>query len=64
MDNGSQSVLTIQRLPQGGYVVQDGYRPDDFTQQRFACTTIDEALKFIRDKITPIPPTQPTRMAM
>lgn len=62
MDNGSQSTLTIQRLPQGGYLVQDSYRRDDFSQQHFACTTIDEALKFIRDKITPIPPTQRATM--
>lgn len=58
MDNGSQSELTIQRLPQGGFIVQAGYRPGDFTQQHFACTTIDEALKFIRDKISPIRPQQ------
>lgn len=32
MDNGSQSELTIQRLPQGGFIVQAGYRPNDFTQ--------------------------------
>jgi hypothetical protein len=60
MDNGSQSALTLVRLPQGGFVVQDAYQPDRFNSQHFCCTTIDEALKFLRDKMTPIRPTAGT----
>lgn len=55
MDNGSQHSLTLVRLPQGGYLVQDAYQPDRFNGHHFACTTIDEALKFMRDKVSPIP---------
>jgi hypothetical protein len=59
MDNGTQYSLTLVRLPQGGYLVQDPYRRDEFCQQHLACTTIDEALKFMRDKILPIGPQCP-----
>jgi len=59
MDNGSQHSLALYRLPMGGYVVQDTYQPGGFTCQHFACTTIDEALKFMRDAILPIPPRAP-----
>lgn len=56
MDNGSQFSLTLVRLPDGGYLVQDPYRRDNLCMQHFACSTIDEALKFMRDKIFPIGP--------
>ncbi len=56
MDNGTQDQLALVRLPQGGYVVQDAYQPDRFNSQHFASTSIDEALKFMRDKILPIGP--------
>lgn len=57
MDNGSQFALTLMRLSSGGYVVQDIYYGDGrMTGQHFACTTIDEALKFMRDAIYPIGP--------
>ena len=56
MDNGSQFSLTLVRLSNGGYVVQDSYPGETRfpTLQHFACTTIDEALQFMRDKIFPI----------
>lgn len=56
MDNGTQFQLALVRLPQGGYIVQDAYQPDRFNSQHFASTSIDEALKFMRDKIMPIGP--------
>lgn len=58
MDNGTQRSLTLRRLPEGGFVVCDEYRPHEFTVEHFASTSIDEALKFMRDKINPIPPQQ------
>lgn len=56
MDNGSQFALTLVRMSNGGYVVQDSYLGErNFpTLQHFACTTIDEALKFMRDKLAPV----------
>jgi hypothetical protein len=48
--------LMIERLPDGGYVVTDGsFRRDQhvFAAQLFASSTIDEALRFIRDKLEP-----------
>jgi len=59
MDKGSYASLTLVRLPSGGFVVQDAYQPDRFNSQYFPCTTIDEALKFMRDAILPIPPCAP-----
>ncbi len=64
MDNGSKSELAIHRMPQGGFVVVDAhplFYSDEFsrgrmTEYHFASTSIDEALKFIRDKIKPIDP--------
>lgn len=58
MDKGTQNALTLVRLPSGGYVVQGAFQPDRFNSQHFACTTIDEALKFMRDAIFPIGPSQ------
>ena len=56
MDNGSQWALTLERMPQGGYVVKQGHlNPGDYTETCFASTTIDEALGFIRDKVKFIP---------
>lgn len=61
MDNGSQTDLQIRRMPNGGYVVMDGWTSDPgrFRDLLFAATDVDVALKFIRDKIVPIPPTNP-----
>lgn len=57
MDNGSQLSMTLMRMPEGGYLVTDAYRLDDdrgrFHSFHFASTTIDEALKFMCDKIKP-----------
>lgn len=61
MDKGSQTELTLKRLPSGGYVVRDAYGRDGaFSEERFACTTIDEALKFMRDAINPVERPSPT----
>ena len=41
--------LDILKLPDGGYMVGDGYRGDgSFRGMRFASTSIDEALKYIK----------------
>jgi len=61
MDNGSQSALTLLRLPQGGYIVTDAYKPDHWMMQHAAFTTIDEALAHMRAAMLPISPTQPGR---
>lgn len=61
MENGSQFNLQLMRLPQGGFMVTDGSFPGEdqyrMRQFHFASTTIDEALKFMRDKMQPIPTT-------
>jgi hypothetical protein len=58
MDNGSQVGMTLRRMPQGGFLVigeGDEYR-GMMREFHFASTTIDEALRFMRDKLNPIPP--------
>ena len=61
MDNGSQTSLTLQRQPEGGYVVMDScLTGGTFCQTHYACTTIEEALKFIDAKIRPIASTENT----
>lgn len=57
MDNGSQSMLTLHRLSQGGYIVTKWEGSSSPTDHLLAATTIDEALKFIREKMLPIPTT-------
>ena len=48
--------LQIEKLPDGGYVVVDGYRRDsgDYRGPRFASTSIDDALKYIKEKLQPM----------
>ncbi len=61
MDNGSQDGLTLRRMPQGGFLVSDDPQIGSrgmTTQFHFASTSIDDALKFMRDKINPITPEQ------
>ena len=61
MDKGSQTDLQIRRLPEGGYVVMDGWTSDPgrFRDLLFAASDIDVVLKFIRDMIVPIGPQTP-----
>ena len=57
MDNGTRLTLSLMRLPEGGYVVQDTWYGLDHGRtivQHFASTSIDDALKFMRDKILSI----------
>lgn len=61
MDNGSQDAMTLMRMPSGGFLVIQGRPRDGFDSYAgpvFASTTIDESLKFIRDKVKPIEPEQ------
>lgn len=56
-DKGSQTSLQLQRMPHGGFVVSDGRLAGSdgyLTQHHFASTSIDEALKFMRDAINPV----------
>lgn len=54
MDNGTQSCLTIERISQGGYLVV-AWNGEQFPREMLlAATTIDEALRFIREKMLPI----------
>jgi len=48
------SNLEIQKLPDGGYMIGDGFsRSGDYRQMRFASTSIDEALKYIKARLEP-----------
>lgn len=48
--------LEIQKMPEGGYIVGDGsMRPGDFRQLRFASTSIDEAMKYVKSLLEPKP---------
>ena len=62
MDKGSQTSLTLSRLPRGGFIVSDDAgafgRHGMLTTQHLATSSIDEALQFMRDAINPIPPQQ------
>ena len=49
MDKGSQPTMFIARMSEGGFTVS---APGHGTV--FAATTIDEALRFIRDKVSPV----------
>ena len=51
MADDSQWQLVLQRLPEGGFVVTDGYAPGMLTRPLFASTTIYEALSFMRSKL-------------
>lgn len=55
-DDGPVYSLTIERMLHGGYLVTDAYRGDigNLRALRFASTTVDEALGYIRDKIKPV----------
>jgi len=41
----------VERLPEGGYVVVRDGRGGYVSLPLLACTEIDEALKFVRDKL-------------
>jgi hypothetical protein len=55
MDKGSKHSLRIDRMKHGGFVVLDGcgaeFGPRD---PLYASTTIEEALKFIKDAVKPV----------
>jgi hypothetical protein len=56
MDKGSQSELTIERMPHGGFIVILGRKEPGFMRAPvFASSTIDESLQFIRDTMNPVP---------
>lgn len=55
MDKGTQTELHIRRLPEGGYVVRDGFHnPGHYNSDFFASESIEAALAFIRDMMLPI----------
>jgi hypothetical protein len=59
VDKGSLKSLQLDRLSEGGYLVSVGNREDQFGRQfLFAATSLDDALKFMRDIIHPIPATE------
>jgi hypothetical protein len=47
--------LEIRRMPDGGYLVSDAFHRssgmESFRQMRFAATSIEEALKYIKGKL-------------
>lgn len=57
MEKGPYFALAIQRMPEGGYLVVDDplYGSGDIRRFYYAATTIDEALRFIRNKLAPGP---------
>ncbi len=54
MDKGTQTELMLRRLPDGGYLVAKIGGQFDVTLYLYAATTIDEALKYMRDLIEPV----------
>jgi hypothetical protein len=54
-DKHSQTSLTIRRLPCGGYVVSTAGM-DYAREDAFASDSIDKALSFVKDAITPTQP--------
>lgn len=51
LDKGAKSMLTIERMPEGGFLVYAPRAPGEITERLFASTGIDEALTFIRDQV-------------
>lgn len=49
----NKTLLQIQRMPDGGFVVGNGYRPEMFSSMLFASTDIGEALTYIRTAMMP-----------
>lgn len=48
--------LEIRKMPDGGYIVGDGQRDyGDYRMMRFASTSIDDALKYIKGNLEPKP---------
>lgn len=44
--------LEIRKLPGGGYLVADAYRGNgEYCSIRFGCTTLGEALEFIKTEL-------------
>lgn len=51
-EQSSTTELEIRKMPDGGYIVGDGYRGDNsWRQLNFASSSIDEALKYIKGKL-------------
>jgi hypothetical protein len=49
--------LSIRRLQDGGFLVTQVYRGNGYMDPAlFACTTIDEALKYVKRNLTPPDP--------
>lgn len=53
LDKGVKSMLTIERMPEGGFLVYAPRAPGEMTERLFASTGVDEALAFIRDQVSP-----------
>ena len=48
------NILEIHKMPDGGYLVGDGYRMSgEYRTMLFASSSIDEALKYIKSKLEP-----------
>lgn len=46
--------LEIRKMPDGGYVIGDGYDFEGrYRNMHFASTSVDEALKYIKGKLEP-----------
>lgn len=43
--------LQIERMPDGGFVVLDGFRPGDYCAARFASSSIEDAMKYCKKKL-------------
>ena len=51
-----ESELIIRRMPDGGFLVTGAFNhPGMMTPLMYASTTIDEALKYMKRKLTPAP---------
>lgn len=51
MQDGTQSALTIEALPEGGFLVMPGGHGGCVYAFHYAATSIEEALAFVRAKL-------------
>lgn len=60
MDKGQATKLSVHRLEDGGFIVlSDGFGAFEMRAPLKACTSIEEALQYIRHCLEPVLPQQP-----
>lgn len=51
IENMARTALTIARIPNGGFLIREVVQSDGFPGELFACSTVDEALDFIKKEL-------------